>query len=189
MFPAPTLQSPRLILRLLQTTDLPGFFAYRSDAHTNRYQGWIPRTMADAEEFVNYRIATTINRPDTWFQFAIVLHHNQRLIGDLGVYFHPQPAEHCTLGYTLDKNYQKLGYATEALQCVIRYLFVKLNKNRLFAKIDPDNAASLKLIRKLGFVYSHTEHSEAGQNYPAYDDMVFFLDVESVAAQQILADD
>ena len=55
------------------------------------------------------------------------------------------------IGYTLDRNFRGNGYATEALSVIIDYLFNTLNKHRITASVDPTNAASIKLIERLGF--------------------------------------
>ena len=58
------------------------------------------------------------------------------------------PAE---LGCTLHKDYQKKGYATEALKAIVDYLFGRLDKHRIIASVDPRNTASIQLIERLGF--------------------------------------
>jgi len=48
------------------------------------------------------------------------------------------------------------GYATAALNLMIRYCFEKLKLHQLYANILTDNAESLKLFLKAGFVLSGT---------------------------------
>jgi len=55
------------------------------------------------------------------------------------------------IGCTLNKKYQKKGYATESLRTVITYLFTTLNKHRIFASIDPNNENSIRLFERIGF--------------------------------------
>ncbi|MEV0660551.1 GNAT family N-acetyltransferase [Actinomadura luteofluorescens] len=43
------------------------------------------------------------------------------------------------------------GYMTEGLTLVMRYAFEELRLHRLEAQIQPDNHASLKLVRRVGF--------------------------------------
>ncbi|QKG22870.1 GNAT family N-acetyltransferase [Actinomadura verrucosospora] len=45
------------------------------------------------------------------------------------------------------------GYMTEGLTLVVRYAFEQLRVHRLEAQIQPDNHASLTLVRKVGFRY------------------------------------
>ncbi len=57
----------------------------------------------------------------------------------------------CHLGYRLDRDEVNKGYMTEALARVIRYAFEDLRLHRIEANIMPRNAASLKVVGKLGF--------------------------------------
>ena len=45
------------------------------------------------------------------------------------------------------------GYMSEGLALVVRYAFEQLQLHRLEAQIQPDNHASLKLVRRVGFRY------------------------------------
>jgi diamine N-acetyltransferase len=43
------------------------------------------------------------------------------------------------------------GIGTESLELLIKYAFYNLNLNQLYANIDSENTASLKLFAKFGF--------------------------------------
>jgi RimJ/RimL family protein N-acetyltransferase len=61
------------------------------------------------------------------------------------------------------------GYATEAVRAVMAHAFGKLGARGLFAGHHPDNAASRRLLGKLGFRYTHDEFYPAtGLNHPSY---------------------
>ena len=140
--------SPRLLLRPIQPSDAPALFAYRSDAETNQYQGWVPSELSDAEAFIA-RNPTAFNQPDTWFQLAIELQGTNTMIGDIGIHFIDD--EQCELGVTLSKKHHGKGYANEAMQATITHLFGVLNKHRITGSVDPRNAASMNLLEALGF--------------------------------------
>jgi len=57
----------------------------------------------------------------------------------------------CTLGYKLDKDYQHMGYMTEALEKVISIIFSELCLHRIEAFVHPKNAASIRLLNHLHF--------------------------------------
>jgi len=55
------------------------------------------------------------------------------------------------LGYYAFAGFERQGLMREGLQAVIRHGFRKLKLHRLEANIQPDNAASLALVRSCGF--------------------------------------
>jgi len=146
----PQIETIHLILRPLMIDDAPHFFQYRSDAETNRYQGWIPKCQDDAVMFIS-KIAKRFNEPESWYQLAIIHNETKELIGDVGIHFFGVENKQVEIGCTLAKKDHGKGYASEALQSVISYLFDKLDKHRITTSIDPNNTRSIGLVERLGF--------------------------------------
>jgi RimJ/RimL family protein N-acetyltransferase len=142
------LRTERLVLRPVEANDAKEIFNYRSDSETNKYQGWIPKTIDDIDSFLK-KISPEIDIADTWFQFVIVEIENSKIIGDLGIHFIDN--EQAEIGCTLAKINHGKGYATEALKSVMDYLFNELNKHRVIGSIDPKNVSSIGLVERLGF--------------------------------------
>jgi ribosomal-protein-alanine N-acetyltransferase len=61
------------------------------------------------------------------------------------------PYERGTLGYGAFAPSAGKGYMTEGFRLLFRFAFEDLRLHRLEADIQPGNAASLKLVQKLGF--------------------------------------
>jgi len=55
------------------------------------------------------------------------------------------------LGYYIGAPYARKGYMKEALMLAVRYAFTGLKLHRLEANIQPDNHASIALVRSCGF--------------------------------------
>ncbi len=91
------------------------------------------------------------DEPGKWFQFAIVRADDETLIGDCG--FVSSNGEHgqAEVGITMSPSVQGQGYATEALACLLEYLFSGLQKHRVKAITDARNVAAARLFRRLGF--------------------------------------
>lgn len=145
------IHSNRLLLRPITIDDCKALFKYRSDNITNQYQGWVPKYLEEVYDFVNNKISPDLNRVNSWYQLAIVRKEDNAFIGDIGLHFVDQEAKQVEIGITLDKNYHGKGYATEAIEKVIDYLFEKLNKHRVIASVDPGNVQSIRLLERLGF--------------------------------------
>lgn len=144
------LETKRLSIKPVTLDDKEAIFQYRRDKTTNKYQGWIPETVEDVVTFIG-KTSTVINEPGTWFQFAIVEKESQKIIGDIGAHFFDNENKQVEIGFTLDKDFQNQGYATESLKCVLNFLFNDLNKHRVIASTDPANLNSIKLLERLGF--------------------------------------
>ena len=145
------IETKRLLIRPIQITDAEAVFGYRSDSITNKYQGWIPKTIDDVSNFIINRVSPTINEQGTWFQFVIILKESGELIGDAGLHFYDTENSQAEVGCTINKNYQQQGIATEAMTEILGLLFNGLHKHRVTASIDPRNTNSIKLVEKLGF--------------------------------------
>lgn len=73
------------------------------------------------------------------------------------------------LGFHLKSQYWGKGYAFEAASAAIRFAFENLKAANLFAGHNPNNAASKKLLEKLGFKYTHDEfYPPTGLKHPSY---------------------
>lgn len=55
------------------------------------------------------------------------------------------------LGYYIFAPFARQGFMTEGLQLAVRHAFERLNLHRLEANIQPENTASIALVRKCGF--------------------------------------
>ncbi|HYY57882.1 MAG TPA: GNAT family N-acetyltransferase [Pyrinomonadaceae bacterium] len=73
------------------------------------------------------------------------------------------------LGFHIRSSHWRRGYAHEAARAVIDYAFNTLGARRLFAGHNPANESSRRLLKKLGFQYTHDEYfAPTGQNHPSY---------------------
>lgn len=171
----PEFETARLFLKPMCIADAKAVFGYRSDAENNKFQGWIPECLEDVQNFIGHRISPEINQPGTWFQMVIVRKDSGKLIGDLGLHFQEQQPLHVELGITLCKYQQRQGFAAEALNEIIRYLFLNLGKQKITASIDPRNQPSIKLFERLGFVHETLNEKSLFLNGEWVDDLVMSL--------------
>lgn len=167
----PTINTERLHLRPIQSADAAAVFAYRSDAHTNRYQGFIPKELKDVDAFIA-KNPRSWNERDTWFQLVLMERESNTLIGDLGVHFLADGLQ-CELGCTLHIEWQGKGFANEAMKAVISHLFTDLGKHRITASVDPKNEASIRMLERLGFRKEAYFKESILHNGEWVDDVVF----------------
>ncbi len=144
------IESERLVIRPIAIDDAGEVLQYRSDATTNKYQNFHPNSINDVYEFIG-KTSTEMDIPETWFQFVIIYKGNNKIIGDIGIHFLGEDNQQVEIGCTLNKDFHKQGFASEALDVVITYIFRVLNKHRIIASVDPRNIDSINLMIRLGF--------------------------------------
>ncbi|MFY7067661.1 GNAT family N-acetyltransferase [Nocardiopsis changdeensis] len=80
-----------------------------------------------------------------------------------------------SLGYIFDADVWGHGYATETAHAVLRWAFDTLDLNRVQAEADTRNAASARVLKKLGFVHEGTLREDCVVNGDVSDSWVFGL--------------
>ena len=145
------IHTPRLHLRRLRSEDAAAISAYRSLPEVARYQSWETFGIDDAIRLIADQLTIKPATPDSWLQLMIVLAESGLPIGDCGIHFLSNAAQQVELGITLDPCYQNRGFACEALEGVVSYVFDTLKMQRVSATTDAENRAAQKLFQRLGF--------------------------------------
>lgn len=139
----------RLRLREFVADDWQAVLAYQSDPRYLQFYEWTQRTEEDARTFVQRFIGWQTETPRTKFQLAIEL--DGRLIGNCGIRIANATTREAELGYELDPNFWGNGYATKAARAMLAFGFRELRLHRVTAWCIADNAASARVLEKLGF--------------------------------------
>lgn len=156
--PFPTLVTPRLALRALRLEDLEDLYAYASDPQIDRYTPWqhytsLDEAKADLDEFLGAYAQGELGA------FGIEHRLDQKLIG-IATFSPPHPHHRrAEIGYTISRQYWGRGYATEAVQELVRFAFDEMGLVRLEAVCLPDNTASSRVLEKVGMQYEGLLHS------------------------------
>jgi RimJ/RimL family protein N-acetyltransferase len=144
------LESPRIILRHFKDADLPSFLAYRNDPEVAKYQSWESLNEQEANTFVQEQKTLQPGVPGRWFQLAIELKESGRLVGDCGLKVHQQDTLQAEMGFTLSRDYQSKGLASETVSCLLDFAFIQLGLHRIIAVTDCRNAPCVALLERLG---------------------------------------
>jgi ribosomal-protein-alanine N-acetyltransferase len=154
----PTLETPRLWLREIVASDAPALFQIHGDAHTMRWFGNDPlpdlaAALKLVDTFAGWRAL-----PNPGTRWAIVPKAGglgdapPPLAGTCGLFGWNRAWRKCTLGYELAPAWQGQGLMNEALQACIAWGFAHMDLlNRIEAQVHPSNAASISVLRRLGF--------------------------------------
>src|SRR5215207_109097 len=125
--------------------------AYRDLPQVARYQSWETFGLSDAAQLITDQLSIEPATPGSWLQLMIVLAESRLPIGDCGIHFLSNATQQVELGITLDPCYQNRGFACEALEGVLSYVFDTLKIHRVSATTDAENNAAQKLFERLGF--------------------------------------
>jgi RimJ/RimL family protein N-acetyltransferase len=144
------LPTARLILRDFRKNDWEAVHEYGADLEVVRYMPWGPNTEADTKEFIERSLASQREEPRTKFEFAVTLAESGRLIGGAGIRVSAPADRGGDMGYCLHPDFWGQGYATEAAAAIVGFGFGKLGLHRVFATCDTGNAASARVLEKVG---------------------------------------
>ena len=145
------IETNRLLLRSFQVADLERFVAYRSDPAIARFQGWeAPFPVDVARQFIDEMMRQPPAVPGTWYQLAMERRADGLLLGDCAIHFRDDQPRQAEIGFTLARDAQGHGYATEAVLGVLAHLFEALDYHRVAANCDAENARSARLLERVG---------------------------------------
>jgi len=140
----------RLILRNYKIEDWERVHIYGSDPDFSKYELWGPNTLEDTHKFIAEMAQQTEANPQYKFDFAVCLKDSGLLIGGCGIRQETESSQVANLGWAINPEFQKKGYATEAARALIEFGFKKLNLSLIYATCDTRNLPSYKVMEKLG---------------------------------------
>lgn len=144
------IKTQRLLIRRMTLDDIPFLYSYRSNPLVSKFQNWAPANIEETREFIMPILAQDRPSKGHWFQVGIYLLSTDDMVGDVGIHLFKNSPNQAELGISLCPMHQNHGYAQEALRGIIDYLFVDLCVRRIIGSVDPRNAPSVSLLKKLG---------------------------------------
>jgi ribosomal-protein-alanine N-acetyltransferase len=170
----PTLHTARLRLRAFNDSDANALFALHSNATVLRYWDsppWSERLRA--EQFIT--ACRQIAEAGTGTRLAVERVSDGAFIGWCSLTRWNRDYRSASMGYCLDDAAWGQGYATEAARALLQWAFDTLEMNRVQAETDTRNAASARVLEKLGFVREGTLREDCVVNGEVSDSWVYGL--------------
>ncbi len=149
--PFPLIKTKRLLLRRITRKDVKEIFFLRSDKRVLHYLDVAPAAAKKvAFEFIK-KVQDAIKNGDgiTW---GISIKNKPNLIGTIGFWRIIKVHYRAEIGYILHPEYWGKGITQEAMTAVIKYGFKQMKLHSVEANVNPYNAASIRLLKKNGFV-------------------------------------
>lgn len=159
----------RLRCRPARLDDTDALHPGYADVDAMRYWSHAPHvTVAETRAKLVRNVAA-----EGWRMWVITGQGDDRAIGTLSAHA-ARPGEVAEIGYSLLRSAWGHGYAAEAVGGLIDQLFAEGHR-RVFADTDPDNAASNRLLERLGFTLEGRLRSEWRTHIGVRDSLIWGL--------------
>jgi len=146
----PRLETSRLLLREAKPADRDGLFAMYADEEVMRYMPLDPfESVEEADDELGWH--ARIFREGTGIRWMLEDRDSGAFVGTCGFLGIEREHNRMEIGYDLAPAFWGRGLMPEAVHAALGFGFGPLGANKIEARVDPGNAASIRLMDKLGF--------------------------------------
>jgi len=157
------LTGPRLTLREYRHTaeEVEALHAVFGDPEAARYLPFEPRGIEECADQISYYLDEAERDPRTYYRLAVIRHTDGADLSDdpadpaaapIGQAAFTRDGETAAfVGYALRRDAWGQGYAGEITELLCEFGFRTLGLHRLVARVDPENAASSRVLTRAGF--------------------------------------
>lgn len=147
------LETKRLILRPFRETDVDDMYHnWANSDSVTKYLTWPAHTSREVTKSVVDEWVSK-NHELNNYQWCIEWKENRQAIGSLGIVQIEEDIQAMEVGYCIGEEYWNRGILSEALKEVVKFLFERVDCNRVSAKHDVCNPNSGKVMKKAGLLY------------------------------------
>lgn len=146
------IETERLIIRPFKLEDIEPSYEMNLDSEVSKYTG--DGGVVSIKE-IERRITENVFGDYEKYgfgRFAVELKENGQFIGFSGLKYLDDMNE-VDLGYRFMRQYWGKGIATESCKACLDYGLNQLNLKKIIAMVLPDNAASIRVLEKLNFLF------------------------------------
>lgn len=141
------IETSRLLLRNVTSKDIPIIFDYRNNEICAKYQRGQTKDYEGISTLVERRKDDMISTAAP-FYIAVALKESDEMIGEIVVM--PNDGT-ISLGYTFSYKHHRNGYAFESISSLIDLLHKRYPAWDFISFTEPENVASMNLLKKLGY--------------------------------------
>jgi [ribosomal protein S5]-alanine N-acetyltransferase len=148
--PFPVLSTPRLRLRCLSLADSERMFQALTHPTTAKFSGKAPPSSVDDIRAKIEMILEKLRAGDA-VSWALESVDTGDYLGSAGLWRWDKAHFRAEIGYEITSSAWGKGLMTEALAPILAYGFDQMKLHSVEAKVHPENAASMRVLTKLGF--------------------------------------
>lgn len=149
------LNTERLHLRKMNVSDSPSLYTIWSDPDVTKFMN-IPNFTHEDQAIEIIKMLDELAEVQKAIRFTMIERQSNEIIGSCGFNFIDFESEKAEIGYEIAKAYWGQGLAPESINALLDYGFQTLKLNRIEAKVEPENANSIKVLHKLNFTFEGT---------------------------------
>ncbi|MGB1204518.1 MAG: GNAT family N-acetyltransferase [Chitinophagales bacterium] len=147
------LETKRLKIVALKHTDISDIHLMNSFESVARYNTiGIPSDISETEKMLLPILEEQEKENPTKFVWTIRKRENDEFLGEVGMNLSSKKYNRGEIYYSLLPKYWGKGYATEVTKRIIIYGFEVLKLHRIEAGVATENAASIRLLEKIGMI-------------------------------------
>jgi len=140
----------RLILRKFNKNDLSSMFKnWEQDEITCKYLKWKPTSFKESKKCLYTWISNY--KYKNFYQWAIVLKEINEPIGTIHLFNIDETANKVEFGFCIGSKWFHKGYTSEAVKCLLPFLFNKVGVNKIVGCNNVENKFSGLVFKKCGF--------------------------------------
>ncbi len=177
------LTTQRLVLREFRQADFDDMRDYESNPETHRFEKVVPSDDA-IKAHLDQVIAWSQEHPRSHYCFAITFRDGDVVRGQVSLSLNFPDIKEWEIGWKVHYHYWGNGFATEAAGCVLAFAFQELRVHRVVAFCNVANAASVRVMNKLGMSQDGRLRETRWWNGAWQDEFVYaILDREWIGQQ------
>jgi RimJ/RimL family protein N-acetyltransferase len=170
------IRTERLALRAFEAEDHAALLALHEREDVTRY---LPFGVRDADEvrevLARKMAATRLGQEGDALELAATLREDGRLVGDVSLFHRSTVHRAAEVGYLFDPAHHGRGLATEATDALLWIAFQHVGYHRVYGRLDARNAASARLLERLGFTREGLRRSHTWIKGEWTDDLLYGL--------------
>lgn len=171
VLPRLNLETERLRIRRFEKKDADALFEFLSDRESCYLDGGYEPYTEKNDDY--YDMMSKFAEEET--RYVIVRKDTEDVIGMIHLMeCNDRAVEVMEIGYIMNPSKRRCGYATEAVEVMLRYLLQELHLDMVIAGVLEDNKISLKMIENLGFVYEGRKRKALYHSVNGPSDLLYF---------------
>lgn len=125
-----------------------------------------------AEKWINEKLDNV--KDDKGVVLVIESIENARIIGYLSGFLFDWRVPKCEIAWMVDSDFQRKGIATTCCNYFLNFLIDECDLQKIICRIDPKNAASLLLAKKMNFVQEGLHKRDFRDGYGRLLDVCYY---------------